>query len=168
MLKKGAYDLGRKSVYYILVIVVLFFVFVYVNNAVSEYQVKDLQALEKLSYLSEINKVKSCFYYKYPLSERVYRDINIIKFNDKDILKDCYGKPAKVTLLNRFGDELFEGKLEFSVENTENYGGYFYKIKELVTARKGHNVAPAILQIEIAIYEDDELISGLSGGGGAS
>ena len=152
MLKKGAYDLGRKAIYYLLVSLILFFVFVYVNNTVREYQEKDFQALEKLSYLSEINKLKSCFYYEYPLSERVYSDIDLNKFDEKT-LSECYGRPVKVTLLNEFKSGLFGS--EIVLNNAKDYGGDFYKVTELVTARKGHNVGPAVLQMEVAIYEKE-------------
>jgi hypothetical protein len=150
MLKKGAYDLGRKAIYYILVSLILFFVFVYVDNTVRDSQVEDFQILENVGYLSEINKIESCFYYEHPLSNIVYSDVDINKFNEKTLL-DCYDKPIKVKLLNRFKSDLLKND-EISVENLKDYEGGFYKVSNLVIARKGYDVAPAILQIEVAIY----------------
>lgn len=146
MLKKGAYDLGRKAVYYIIVVFILFFMFVYVNNAVMDYQASDFKALENLRYLPEINKIKSCFYYKYPLSEKIYSDIDLDNF-DKKTLSGCYDKPVKLKLVMK-DKEIF-------IDDSRDYGGDFYEVNELVIARSGHNFFSAILKMEVAVYEQE-------------
>ena len=160
MLKKGAFDLGRKSVYYLLVVVILFFLFVYVNKAVGESQVNDFYILDKLSYLSEINKLKSCFYYEHPLTGRIYNEIDWDKADKskKNIFLECYNKPARVTISNKF-DSNMAGFVAETTDHFFDYGGDFYSVDEFVLVRKDGKIFPAVLRLEVAVHDGDNMIN---------
>lgn len=59
-MKKGAYDLGRKAMYYIVVIIIIAILFVYISNSFRKYQVVRLSTLDELSDLVVLNNVIKC------------------------------------------------------------------------------------------------------------
>jgi len=152
MLKKGGYDLGRKAVYYIVVCFILIFLFVYVSNAVSKYQEKDFEALEKLGLIGEIEEVKNCFYYKHHSTGVVYSEIDMNKVIDKsEEFPKCYEKPARVTFTDKFESGLFgKNKGDILLLSKPEYKGGFHEVEELVVIREGYDKSMAVMKIEVA------------------
>ncbi len=90
-MKKGAYDLGRKAVYYIVVIIIIAILFVYISNSFRKYQVVRLSTLDELADLVLLNNVIKCVSQKDSDTGRVYLyKIDEAKLN-KDELTKCLG-----------------------------------------------------------------------------
>ena len=112
--KKAAYDLGRKSIYFIVAIIVIALIFVYVSNSIKSYQFESLKYVNKVMYLTQVKGIEKCISYKD--NERAYLgklsrldlDIAFIKncLEKDEILKD---KEFRITV---------EGKQR--IETTDN------------------------------------------------
>ena len=131
--KKGGYDLSRKTIYYILVVFLLFFIFVYVNNALINYQKKDFAALNELEYAAEFRKVVNC------LCDD-YGTLNMDKFDSK-VLEGCIERPARVRVIDLFGIGVTEGVMAVRGD----YEGEFRGFRKFVLVGD----KPAVLDIMV-------------------
>jgi hypothetical protein len=91
-MKKGAYDLGRKALYYIIALMIIAVIFIYISNALYKYQITGFENLNKIKEPAIINKVNSCFYYEDKEIERIYANtVDMEKFNQATLEK-CLGE----------------------------------------------------------------------------
>ena len=112
--KKAAYDLGRKSIYFIVAIIVIALIFVYVSNSIKSYQFESLKYVNEVMYLTQVKGIEKCI--SYEDNDRAYLgklnrldlDIAFIKncLEKDEILKD---KEFRITV---------EGKQR--IETTDN------------------------------------------------
>lgn len=103
-MKKGAYDLGRKALYYVVAIMIISLIFVYMSNALYKYQNNGLENLDNLKGIATINKVNSCFYYEDKETGRVYLNtVDMEKFKQENLGK-CTDMPVTVNLI-KFNDK---------------------------------------------------------------
>lgn len=90
-MKKGAYDLGRKAVYYIVVVIIIAVLFVYIMNNFREYRMTMLSTLDKATDLAMVNNVLRCVSQKDADTGRIYLGkIDPVKLN-KESLTKCLG-----------------------------------------------------------------------------
>lgn len=59
-MKKGAYDLGRKALYYIIVMIIIAVLFTYMLNSVRKYQITNISNLDKVTDLVMVQNVIKC------------------------------------------------------------------------------------------------------------
>lgn len=90
-MKKGAYDLGRKAVYYIVVIIIIAVLFVYISNSFRKFQIMRLSTLNEVTDFVIINNVVKCVSQKDADTGRIYLDRIDETRLDKDILMACLG-----------------------------------------------------------------------------
>lgn len=96
-MKKGAYDLGRKSVYYIVVVIIVTVLFVFVSNSFRKYQVTKLSNLDEVTDFVMINTIIKCISQKDADTGKIYMNkIDEAKL-DKDSLMKCLGKNPPYT-----------------------------------------------------------------------
>lgn len=90
-MKKGAYDLGRKAMYYIVVIIIIAILFVYISNSFRKFQITKLSTLNEVTDLVVVNNVVKCISQKDADTGRMqlYK-IDETKLN-KDSLIACLG-----------------------------------------------------------------------------
>lgn len=92
-MKKGAYDIGRKAIYMLLVVFVLAVIFLNANNIFSKYQqriTQDASKIENRLILLEMTTSPKCLAYEDPETKRVYQGvIDIRKFDAVQLRKDC-------------------------------------------------------------------------------
>jgi len=84
--KKGAYDLGRKSVYFIVVAFVLVLVFAFVGSFFSGMKIKQVDELKPEEYKAYFYSVLDCIGYE---NSREY--FNVIDFEkiNSNVLEKC-------------------------------------------------------------------------------
>lgn len=91
-MKKGAYDLGRKAVYYIVVVVIIAVLFLYITNNFRNYQVVRLSTLDKATDLVMVQAALKCLSQKDTETGRTYMyKIDESKL-EKEALINCLGK----------------------------------------------------------------------------
>lgn len=96
-MKKGAYDLGRKAIYYIVVIIIIAVLFVYITNNFRKYQITMLSTLDTATDSAMVNNVVRCVSQKDADTGRVYfGKIDESKL-DKDYLTKCLGSDKPYT-----------------------------------------------------------------------
>lgn len=96
-MKKGAYDLGRKSVYYIVVVIIVAVLFVFISNSFRKYQVTRLSNLDEVTDFVMINNIIKCISQKDADTGKIYiGKIDEAKL-DKDSLMKCLGKDPPYT-----------------------------------------------------------------------
>jgi len=108
-MKKGAYDLGRKAVYYIVVIIIIAILFVYISNSFRKFQIVRFSALNEVTDFVILNNVIKCVSQKDADTGRIYLyKLDETKLN-KDSLTACLGtdKPykSKSVMLKINGEE---------------------------------------------------------------
>ena len=59
-MKKGAYDLGRKAMYYIVVMIIIAILFTYMINSFHKYKVTMIGNLDEVTDLVMINNIMKC------------------------------------------------------------------------------------------------------------
>lgn len=131
-MKKGAYDLGRKAVYYIVVIIIIAILFVYISNSFRKFQIARFSALNEVTDFVILNNIIKCISQKDVDTGRIYvYKIDETKLN-KDSLTACLGtnKPysSKSIMLKINGEEklttqkpIFDySKYERTVEYSRN------------------------------------------------
>lgn len=96
-MKKGAYDLGRKSVYYIVVVIIVAILFIYMTNSFRKYQVTQLSNLNEVTDLVMINNIMKCVSQKDPDTGRIYFGKLNEALLEKDSLINCLGKNKPYT-----------------------------------------------------------------------
>lgn len=98
-MKKAAYDLGRKSVYFIVVAFYLAFMFAYAANMVMNYQEDTLQDLDRIDNGLLLPRATYCFaLYDTELKHNSYGILELEKINEKTF-KDCFkGVEFRMTL----------------------------------------------------------------------
>lgn len=97
-MKKGGYDLGRKSVYYVVALIIIAIVFIYTSNATYKYQAKGIEHLKSLEGLGMLNKINSCFAHEDKEIGRIYPNtIDMEKFKQENLEK-CTSQPVIVKL----------------------------------------------------------------------
>lgn len=111
-MKKGAYDLGRKAVYYIVVIVIIAILFVFISSSFRKYQIEKLSILNEVTDFIIVNNVIKCISYKDADTGRFYLyRIDESKF-DKDSMVKCLGPEklysSKAIRLKIIGGKEFE------------------------------------------------------------
>lgn len=90
-MKKGAYDLGRKAVYYIVVVIIIAVLFVYIMNNFREYRITMLSTLDKATDFAMVNNIVICVSQKDADTGKMYLGkIDPAKLN-KDSLTKCLG-----------------------------------------------------------------------------
>jgi hypothetical protein len=90
-MKKGAYDLGRKAIYYIVVIIIIAILFVYISNSFRKFQIVRFSALNEVTDFVILNNVIKCVSQKDADTGRIYLyQIDETKLN-KDSLTACLG-----------------------------------------------------------------------------
>ena len=96
-MKKGAYDLGRKAVYYIVVLVIIAFLFVYMTNNFRKYQITRLSNLDELTNLVMLKNIERCVSKIDPDTGML--ELYIIDENrlNKESLIECLGKRSPYT-----------------------------------------------------------------------
>lgn len=96
-MKKGAYDLGRKAVYYITVIVIIAFLFAYMTNNFRRYQIIRMSNLDELTDLVMLNNIIKCVAKIDKDTGRIYLDTIDEAKIDKDLLVKCLGEKKPYT-----------------------------------------------------------------------
>jgi len=90
-MKKGAYDLGRKSIYYIVVVIIIAFLFVYVTNNFKNYQATMFSTMDKATDLVMVDNVMKCLSIKDADTGRVHFGIIDRSKLNKESLNQCLG-----------------------------------------------------------------------------
>lgn len=96
-MKKGAYDLGRKALYYIVVIIIIAILFTYISNSFRKYQITKLSYLNEVTDLVMVNNIIKCISYKDSDTGRIYLykiDKELLK---EDSIMDCLGRERPYT-----------------------------------------------------------------------
>ncbi len=141
-MKKGAYDLGRKALYYIIALILIAFIFVYVSNALYKDHMKGLIHLSNLEGVGMINKINSCFYYEDKETGRFYTNtVDMEKFK-QETLDKCAEKRVVVTLKRGSKKTSLAYKQETIREETNTYG-------RIVTIIDRGAEEEGLLQIEV-------------------
>ncbi|MBU4501486.1 MAG: hypothetical protein KKA79_02760 [Nanoarchaeota archaeon] len=85
--KKAAYDLGRRSIYFIVVIMIVLLIFVYVTNSINSYQIKNVIYLNKVVDVAHVKLIEKCI--SKEENGRIYIG-ELAKLNfDVDTIKKC-------------------------------------------------------------------------------
>lgn len=58
--RKAAYDLGRKSLYYVVAIILIALIFAYVSNSINSHKIRSIDYLSSLSDLAYIEGLEKC------------------------------------------------------------------------------------------------------------
>lgn len=91
-MKKGAYDLGRKAIYYIVVIIIIAVLFVIISGSFRKFQIVRLSTLNDATDFVIMNNVVRCVSQQDVETGRVY----LYKIDDSklnaDSLINCLGK----------------------------------------------------------------------------
>lgn len=144
-MKKGAYDLGRKALYYVVAIMIISLVFVYISNALYKYQDKGFQNLKNIEGIGVINKINSCFYYEDEEIGRTYSNtVDMEKFKQENLEK-CADRAIIVTL-TRLTAEPKTTVLSYKVDLLRDK----QKLKRLVTIKDQGRDEEGLLQVEIS------------------
>jgi len=145
MFKKGGYNLGRKAVYYIIVIFVLTFIFLYMRNALVDYNdtvTRDADQIEGAIIAAEALFSPKCFVYYDEEIGRAYPGIiDMAKFDDKVFGKVCLpyiDDPYRFKLL----DKVIGKDIEESFET----------LKAPVLILDGDELTPAHIEIGVGDY----------------
>ena len=143
-MKKGAYDLGRKVLYYLVALIIIALLFLYTSNAIYKFQNKGFENLNTIKGVGMINKVNSCFYYEDKEIERQYANtIDMAKFTQEN-LNNCINSPMIVTL-TKLGPQAKIMTMSYKADILRDK----QKIRRLVTIiEKGEN-EEGLLQVEI-------------------
>lgn len=97
-MKKGAYDLGRKAMYYIVVIIIIAILFVYISNSFRKFQITKLSTLNEVTDLVVVDNVVKCISQKDADTGRIHLyKIDEAKLN-KDRLVSCLGAEKPYTV----------------------------------------------------------------------
>ncbi len=143
-MKKGAYDLGRKALYYVVAAMIIALIFVYTSNALYKYQKKGLDNLHNMEVIGILNKVNSCFYYEDSEIGRTYANtVDMTKFKQENLQK-CTDIPIRVTL-TMLGKEPKSTTLNFEAEKLRET----QKLRRIVTIKDQGTDYEGLLQVEI-------------------
>lgn len=96
-MKKGAYDLGRKALYYIVVIIIIAILFTYISNSFRKYQVTKISYLNEVTDIVMINNILKCISYKDSDTGRIYLYKIDKKLLKEDSLMECLGRERPYT-----------------------------------------------------------------------
>lgn len=118
-MKKGAYDLGRKVLYYVVAAIIIALVFIYISNALYKYQKKGFESLSDIEGIGVLNKVNSCFYQEDKEINRIYantvdmekfKQANLEKCTDQQIMVSVtrLGKEPKTTTISQRAENFRE------------------------------------------------------------
>lgn len=144
-MKKGAYDLGRKALYYIVALIIIAFVFVYISNVLYKEQIKGLENLQNMAGIGILNQVNSCFYYEDKEIGRVYANtVDLEKFKQENLEK-CTEKPMIVTLTRLIKKE--STTLNYRADSVKEERE---KLRRLVTIKNRGAEEEGLLQVEIS------------------
>ncbi|MBM3200093.1 hypothetical protein FJZ53_04080 [Candidatus Woesearchaeota archaeon] len=126
-MKKGAFDLGRKSVYYIVVVIIIAILFGYMSNVFRDYQIAKLSTVDETADLIVVNKVIKCVSQKDPDTNNIllYR-IDDSKL-DGEFLKSCLGTESPYT--DRSVKLIIGGKETVTQEAAMKYSEYTRTVK---------------------------------------
>jgi len=108
MHKKAAFNLGRKTLYFIITIFVITFIFLYMRNAITSYNddvVSDFSNIEGAVIATEALMSPKCFAYYDEEIDRVYPGIiDYSKLNEETLGKGCMiyiDSPYKIKVLDK-------------------------------------------------------------------
>lgn len=140
--RKGSYDISRKTLYFIIVLVVLAFIFIYMAGTISKHYLiteKNKEAIMGQILLQEAIYSKNCFAYYDETTGRLYPGIiDRAKFEgekSKSCMRYLGDIPYKISMKNS-NKVIAGGMLEESTEKAErgvimkiaNNGGFAYGI----------------------------------------
>lgn len=108
-MKQGAYDIGRKAVYLIVVVFVLAVIFIYADAIFGKFQVRVIDETTKIDQAIQMNKIMNCITIGGMLNED-YQDLkkcNVerssqIKIDDKIYKNDNVELQAPYWVQKRF------------------------------------------------------------------
>lgn len=134
-MKKGAYDLGRKAMYYIVVMIIIAVLFTYMSNNFRKYQITKLSNLDSVMDLVMINNVIKCVSKVDIDTGRIYLyTIDEKKLNEESLVK-CLGKNEpytnKAIKLQFMDKEVETGKPYFDYTDYEREVQYQGELKKL-------------------------------------
>jgi len=143
-MKKGAYDLGRKVLYYVVAAMIIALVFIYISNALYKYQKKGFESLSDVEGVGVLNKINSCFYYEDKEINRVYANtINMEKFKQANLEK-CTDQQIVVSI-TKTGKEPKTTTLSQRAENFKETQTY----RRMVTIIDPTGEAEGLLQVVV-------------------
>ncbi|MFH1332138.1 MAG: hypothetical protein ABIH63_02535 [archaeon] len=143
-MKKGAYDLGRKVLYYVVAAMIIALVFIYISNALYKYQKKGFENLKEIEGVGVLNKINSCFYYEDKEINRVYANtVDMEKFK-KENLQQCTDQKMRI-MLTRLGKEPKTTTISQGDENVIETQTF----RRLVTIRDQGREEEGLLQVVV-------------------
>ena len=98
---KGAYDLGRKAVYMVVVLLIISVLFVYVTNKVADFQAGKIKALNLIEKQFIADRLLSCFAFEQ--NGRTHLGIIDKSKLNKNVLGKCFNN----ALLSIKSDEIY-------------------------------------------------------------
>lgn len=88
--KKAAYDLGRKSIYYIVAIIFIALIFVFISNFIKDYQIRSIDYLISLTDLTYEKGIERCI--SQEDNNRIYLGRLSTPNIDVNVIKNCLEK----------------------------------------------------------------------------
>lgn len=164
MNKKAQFDVGRKFIYYLLVIFFLIVIFIFLNTTFAKFDYRILDSSNKLSsniVATEMIMSPFCFAYFDEEIERTYPGIiDKSKFNNENIYKSCgkYYENKFFVYLIDFENESTKD-LNLIIDKPDEY--YFNERKNLpsVGNTKIRNVE--LVSKEVLIKEKNQIKRGI-------
>lgn len=134
-MKKGAYDLGRKAMYYIVVMIIIAVLFTYMSGNFRKYQITKLSNLDSVTDLVMIHNVIKCVSKTDTDTGRIYLYTIDEKKLDKESLTKCLGENRpytdKAIKLQFMDQEVETGKPYFDYTDYEREVQYQGELKKL-------------------------------------
>jgi len=96
-MKKGAYDLGRKAMYYIVVMIIIAILFTYMTNNFHKYKVTMISNLDEVTDLVIINNIMKCVSQKDEDTGKISFYIIDKKMLEGEALMNCLGNDKPYT-----------------------------------------------------------------------
>jgi hypothetical protein len=122
---KGAYDLGRKAVYMVVVLLIISVLFVYVTNTVADFQGSKIKALGLIEKQLTADRLLSCFAFEQ--NERVHLGIMDKSKLNGNTLNKCFKDASLSIKVDEIYVTLGSGIVQFYKpvlifdKNTESY-----------------------------------------------
>ncbi len=139
--KKGAYDLGRKSVYWVVAILFIGLIFAYVSNELTSYKLKSAEYINHVLILSQVANLERCI--SVEENERVNlgflrEDLNL------DVVKKCLNRISLMKgsnfLIKIDGKEVVKTSDEFEYVPFDRYFFQKNQIKKVTFGIESMNL----------------------------
>jgi len=111
-MKKGAYDLGRKAIYYVIVVLVLGFLLLYTDNVFGRVQEDTVLNIGSIKDMIKLSGAMNCISLKE--DTRIY--LGVLDENQVSKFQECMKDPNVILLL--------ESSPEFAKVSVEGYNTY--------------------------------------------